>query len=73
MRPPTGGANDLPSGRRIINMPPTESKLIQGRSARPGDPSFDQNFGASRFNQHSRDGVEQRDRGVRTPHFDHNL
>ena len=45
MRPFT--ATDLPHGRRIINVPPTDSKLVAGRSARPGDPSYDQNFGVT--------------------------
>ena len=32
-------------GRRVYNVGPTDSVLVQGRSARPGDPVFDQNFG----------------------------
>lgn len=35
----------MSQGRKIINVGPTDSKLISNRSARPGDPSFDQAFG----------------------------
>ena len=36
---------DLPQGRRIINVAPTSSTIVPGRSARPGDSGFDQGFG----------------------------
>ena len=35
----------LSQGHRIINVGPTDSKLFGQRSARPGEPQFDQNFG----------------------------
>lgn len=37
--------HQLPIGGRILNNKPMESTLISGRSARPGDAPFDQNFG----------------------------
>ena len=40
-----GANSDLPQGRRIINVGPTDSRLFEQRSARPGEPQFDQNFG----------------------------
>ena len=40
-----GANSDLPQGRRIINVGPTDSKLFGQHSARPGEPQFDQNFG----------------------------
>ncbi len=39
--------NELTVGARIHNNQPVESQVISGRSARPGDPTFTQNFGAT--------------------------
>ena len=65
-------STDFGQGRRIINVPPTESKLISGRSAAPGDPTFDQNFGMTQ-NTFARAGSTVHDPSsrLRTPHFDH--
>lgn len=73
---PRGNA-ELPLGRRIFNVPPTDSKLVAGRSARPGDPGYDQDFGAGgtrgagglvRTNTQT-GGYEPRNKG-RNAHFD---
>lgn len=66
-------ANDLPPGRRIINVPSTASRLEVGRSARPGDPSFDQDFGqgiGGLERTNTQFGNEPRSRG-RNAHFEY--
>ena len=37
--------NDTVGGRRIINVGPTDSTLLKGRTAGPADPTFDQAWG----------------------------
>ena len=54
--------HDLGPGRRIINVGPTDSKLFGQRSARPGDPGFDQNFGSETFARDTMGGELLRDR-----------
>ena len=63
-------------GRRIINVGPTQSNLVAGRSARPGDPAFDQNFGATMNNTFARAATQHdietnmRRGNIKTPYFE---
>ena len=47
-------ADNIGPGRHIINVGPTQSNLIPGRSARPGEPVCDQNFGGTMNNTFAR-------------------
>ena len=70
------GANSstMPLGRKIINAPAMASNLVPGRSARPGDPSFDQNFATATAGFNRADTHHERLKSnPRTPHFDHHM
>ena len=67
---------DMGPGRRIINVGPTQSNLVAGRSARPGDPGFDQNFGDTMNNTFARAATQHgiddnmRRATLKTPYFE---
>ena len=64
---------DIGVGRRIFNVPPTDSRLIAGRSARPGDPGFDQDFASGNsglVRTNTQTGNEPRAKG-RNAHFEY--
>ena len=42
---------DVPIGGRILNSQQMDSTAFPGRSARPGDPQYDQNFGQTAFSR----------------------